>query len=130
MSNLYQNRHYSEPTTQSIAQPSARTDYTKLNPVSFYQSTTTTTTTRSPPTKPFVKPVNVAAKIEDYSLNVNSQKYSNIGELFGDRCYRQSNKNSFLYHQTTATMKSLKPRTVRISLTIATERTKVSTIQL
>lgn len=79
VSNLYQNRHFSEPTTQSIAQPSVRSDYTKLNPVSFYQSTTTTTT-KSTPTKPFVRPVNVAAKIEDYSLNVNSNKDSNVGK--------------------------------------------------
>lgn len=78
VSNLYQNRHFSEPTTQSIVQPSLRSDYTKLNPVSFYQSTTTTTT-KSTPTKPFVKSVNVAAKIEDYSLNANLHKESNIG---------------------------------------------------
>lgn len=82
VSGLYQNRHFSEQTTQSIAQPSLRSDYTKLNPVSFYQSTTTTTTTKSTPTKPFVKPVNVAAKIEDYSLHANSHKDSNIGKLY------------------------------------------------
>lgn len=80
VSSLYQNRHYSEPTTQSIGQQSLRSDYTKLNPVSFYQSTSTTTATKSTPTKAFLKSVNVAAKIEDYSLNVNSQKDSNNGK--------------------------------------------------
>ncbi|KAG4078992.1 hypothetical protein HA402_001647 [Bradysia odoriphaga] len=94
VSGIYQNRHFSEPTTQSIAQPSLRNDYTKLNPVSFYQSTTTSTTTKSPPTKPFVRPVNVAAKIEDYSLNANPQKDSTI-DNDTDEIFKASHSSNF-----------------------------------
>ncbi len=126
VSSLYQNRHFSEPTTQSIAQPSLRSDYTKLNPVSFYQSTTTTTT-KSPPTKPFVKSVNiVAAKIEDYSLNV--QKDSNIGKYSDSEMEINFffHVNNFFPIQIMTTMKFSKRRTVPISLTIETEKMKDS----
>lgn len=81
VSSLYQNRHYSEPTTQSIVQQSLRSDYTKLNPVSFYQSSSTTTT-KSTPTKAILKSVNVGAKIEEHSLSGHLQKDSNNGELW------------------------------------------------
>lgn len=79
VSSLYQNRHFSEPTTQSIVQQSLRSDYTKLNPVSYYQSSSTTTTTKSTPTKAILKSVNIGAKIEEHSSIGHLQKDSYNG---------------------------------------------------